>query len=191
LCGPQEIACFEGGPPQWRKTLRKRRTDAPKQFAGQSDWEILMNILRDIPDENCADIAMKIRENLLRNGWIKEIELSQTTSGEELLRDLVNRRDVVPATMLLHSVLHGLARSPIENAQKMLNLCDFVGLSPDSEEYRRGALRALRAISNAINKKRYSRASMVVHQLLRQRGNRQCFPGFVHEAKPRAAVDFI
>jgi hypothetical protein len=127
----------------------------------------------------------------IQNGWIKEIEASLPPDGATLLRDLVNRRDVVPATMLLHAVLHALSRSPIENATKILELCDFAGLSPDKVKYKDAALRGLKALSEAINKKRYSRASMVVHRALRQRGNHQCFPGFIHEAKPRAAADFI
>lgn len=191
LCGPDEVACFVGGAPKWRETIRRRRNKFPDQLEGWGDWEILKDMLGDEAAYDCADIAATIRANLLRNGWIKKIETSLPPDGETLLRDLVNRRDVVPGAMLLHAVLHALARSPIQNATKILDLCDLVGSSPDNVKYKDATFRGLQALSKAINKRRFSRASMEVHRLLRSRGIRQCFPGFIHEAKPRATAEFI
>jgi hypothetical protein len=185
---PGEIARFKAGPPRWEQSVDEWLADCPEGYYGDmSERQIWEWVLSDDPG-NCEPEARIIMEGLSSpvGDWLARHGVVIQQEPGELLRQLVEKRDTIPAAMLAHAYLPHWKCEPLKDASVIFQLCDLLGASLNRQEYRCLARRCLRALSKSLNEEVdvtgfYHGEIMAIHRQLFNRSDRS-YPNFKHKA---------
>ena len=138
LAGPDEVACFPGGPALWMQTLDEWLSHHPRRrFRGVATWKKFERLFFEIGSEAFDKVAERIRSRLepeINGDWLDRHDVRIGYDPESLLADLIDKRQVFSASILAHAFLMGLGHS-VKGAWQVLSWCDRFGSSPRAKCY--------------------------------------------------------
>lgn len=150
-----DIILFDGGAPLWKEIVFEILGAVPDLDASSMSEEELRQYwevrLSQVEDWEFEDLSDRIWDHLVDDDWLRKHGFDIPANPEDLLAELVDERDFVPAAALAHALLLHLAHDPARNTALIIDLCAILAASPDHSQYEAAVLCGLQALSRSLN----------------------------------------